>query len=136
MVKIVARYQGQLHCSAVHGPSGAKLETDAPVDNQGKGESFSPTDLVATALATCMATVMGIAAKRHEIKLEGMEIETAKEMSTDTPRRIISLKSKVTLPLPSNHPQRKLLEAAALGCPVHHSLDPQIDKSVEFIWKG
>jgi len=125
-----------LHCSAVHGPSGARLETDAPVDNEGKGESFSPTDLVATALAACMATIMGIAAKRHSIPLEGMEISTTKEMSTDSPRRIVALKSKITVPLPGDHPQRKLLEAAALGCPVHYSLDPQIEKPVEFVWRG
>jgi len=83
-----------------------------------------------------MATIMGIAAKRHSITLEGMTIETSKEMSTDTPRRIVSLKSKVTIPLPGSHPQRKLLEAAALGCPVHHSLDPKIAKPVEFVWEG
>ncbi|NBR71436.1 MAG: OsmC family peroxiredoxin [Proteobacteria bacterium] len=136
MVKISVRYEGQLHCQAVHGPSGTKLATDAPVDNEGRGESFSPTDLVATALAACMATIMGIAAKRHSITLEGMTIETSKEMSTDTPRRIVSLKSKVTIPLPGSHPQRKLLEAAALGCPVHHSLDPKIAKPVEFVWEG
>jgi len=136
LVKISVRYEGQLHCEAVHGPSGTKLATDAPVDNEGRGESFSPTDLVATALAACMATIMGIAAKRHSITLEGMTIETSKEMSTDTPRRIVSLKSKVTIPLPGSHPQRKLLEAAALGCPVHHSLDPKIAKPVEFVWEG
>jgi uncharacterized OsmC-like protein len=136
LVKISVRYEGQLHCSAVHGPSGAKLDTDAPVDNEGKGETFSPTDLVATALAACMATIMGIAAKRHSIPLEGMEILTTKEMSTDSPRRIVALKSKITVPLPGDHPQRKLLEAAALGCPVHHSLDPRIEKPVEFVWRG
>lgn len=136
MVKISVRYEGQLHCSAAHGPSGAKLETDAPVDNEGKGESFSPTDLVATALAACMATIMGIAAKRHSIPLEGMEISTTKEMSADSPRRIVALKSKIIVPLPGDHPQRKLLEAAALGCPVHHSLDPRIEKPVEFVWRG
>jgi uncharacterized OsmC-like protein len=135
-VRISVRYEGQLHCEAVHGPSGTKLATDAPVDNEGKGESFSPTDLVATAIAACMATIMGIVAKRHGIKLEGTLVETVKEMSTDSPRRIVGLKSKVTVPLPADHPQRKLLESAALGCPVHHSLDPRIDKSVDFVWKG
>ena len=83
-----------------------------------------------------MATIMGIAAKRHSINLEGMKIETTKEMSTDTPRRIVALKSKIQIPLPDNHPQRKLLEAAALGCPVHHSLDLRIAKPVEFAWVG
>jgi len=135
-VKIAVRYKGQLHCEAVHGPSGTKLATDAPVDNEGKGESFSPTDLVATALGACMATIMGIMAKRHGTQLDGMTVETVKEMSSDAPRRIVGLKSTVTVPLPANHPHRKLLEAAALGCPVHHSLDPRIDKSVEFVWKG
>ena len=83
-----------------------------------------------------MATIMGIMAKRHGIKLEGTTVETMKEMSADSPRRIVSLKSKVTIPLPKEHPQRQLLESAAVGCPVHHSLDPRIDKSVEFVWKG
>ena len=136
MVQIRVRYEGQLHCTAVHGPSERTLETDAPVDNEGKGESFSPTDLVATALAACMATIMGIMAKRHSVNLEGMEVVTTKEMSIDSPRRIVALKSRITVPLAPNHPQRKLLEAGALGCPVHHSLDPRIDKSVEFIWRG
>jgi uncharacterized OsmC-like protein len=136
LVKISVRYEGQLHCAALHGPSGSKLATDAPLDNEGKGESFSPTDLVATALATCMATIMGITAKRHSINLEGMTIETTKEMSADTPRRIVALKSKIAIPLSENHPQRKLLEAAALGCPVHHSLDPRIAKPVEFVWQS
>jgi len=81
-----------------------------------------------------MATIMGITAKRHSINLEGMKIETTKEMSTDTPRRIVALKSKIQIPLPGNHPQRKLLEAAALGCPVHHTLDSRIQKPVEFVW--
>jgi len=83
-----------------------------------------------------METIMRIAANRHSVKLEGMTIETTKEMSAETPRRIVALKSKITIPLPGNHPQRKLLEAAALGCPVHHSLDPQIAKPVEFVWMG
>ena len=83
-----------------------------------------------------MATIMGIAANRHSLNLEGMKVETTKEMSSDTPRRIVALKSKIQIPLPENHPQRKLLEAAALGCPVHHSLDLRIAKPVEFVWMG
>jgi len=83
-----------------------------------------------------MATIMGIAAKRHSLSLEGMTVEATKEMSADTPRRIVALKSKITIPLSGNHPQRKLLEAAALGCPVHHSLDPRIAKPVEFVWQS
>ena len=132
-VKISVRYEGQLHCEAVHGPSGTKLATDAPVDNEGKGESFSPTDLVATALAACMATIMGIVAKRHGIKLEGMTVETVKEMSADSPRRIVGLRSKVTVPLAPDHPQRKLLESAALGCPVQDRKSTRLNSSHEWI---
>ena len=79
-VPIEAVYEGDLRCRATHGPSKAELLTDAPVDNQGKGESFSPTDLVATALGTCIATTMGIFAKRHEIDLRGMRVSVKKEM--------------------------------------------------------
>src|SRR5438093_2949357 len=100
MVKISIEYKGELHCSAKHGPSGAQLETDAPRDNEGKGESFSPTDLVATALGTCMATIMGIYARRHDIDLRGMKIEVSKEMSADTPRRIARLATEIWLPIP------------------------------------
>ena len=80
MVQIDLVYQGDLRVEAQHGPSKVKLTTDAPVDNQGKGESFSPTDLVATALASCMATIMGIVAKRHQIDLVGMKM-TVKKLS-------------------------------------------------------
>lgn len=136
MVKIQINYEGDLHCSATHGPSGKSLETDAPVDNQGRGESFSPTDLVATALGTCMATLMGIVARRHELDLAGLKVEVTKEMSTDTPRRIARLTTTIRVPLPPDHPQRILLENAALTCPVHHSLHPEVDKPVDFQWVG
>ena len=136
MVNISIRYTGDLHCAATHGPSKSELATDAPVDNHGKGESFSPTDLVATALGTCMATVMSIAARRHHIELDGMTVEITKEMSKDMPRRIVRLASEMRIPLAADHPQRQLLEAAALGCPVHHSLHPEIEKPVNFVWEG
>jgi putative redox protein len=136
MVNISIRYTGELHCIAVHGPSQTEIATDAPVDNNGKGESFSPTDLVATALGTCMATIMGIAADRNGIDLKGMTIQVSKEMSKDTPRRIVGLPSEVHVPLPANHPQREMLEKAALGCPVHQSVDPRINKPVQFFWEG
>lgn len=134
MVNISVRYTGDLHCVAVHGPSRSELATDAPVDNNGKGEAFSPTDLVATALGTCMLTVMAIAAQRHSVELNGTTLQITKEMSKDTPRRIVRLASEMRLPLPGNHPQRTLLEAAALGCPVHHSLHAEIEKPVKFVW--
>jgi putative redox protein len=136
MVKVSLRYEGGLRCAATHGPSGQKVFTDAPVDNHGRGESFSPTDLVATALGGCMATIMGIVAQRHDIDLEGMEVEVTKEMSADTPRRISRLTTTIRVPLPADHPKRTLLENGALTCPVHHSLHPDIDKPVTFDWVG
>ena len=136
MVIITSLYDGGLRCTATHGPSGVTLITDAPVDNHGKGESFSPTDLVATAVANCMMTVMGIAAERHGIDLKGTSVTIGKEMSSDTPRRIVGLKSVMTIPLPADHPQRDLLEGAAKACPVKQSLDPGIDTTVEFRWVG
>ena len=136
MVKIDIRYDGELRCAATHGPSGQILQTDAPVDNHGRGESFSPTDLVATALGSCMATIMGIVAGRHQLDLRGMEIEVAKVMSADTPRRIAKLETTIKVPLPPDHPQRVLLENAALTCPVHKSLHPDMEKPVDFRWTG
>lgn len=136
MVKISIRYEGGLRCEAMHGSSGQKLFTDAPVDNHGKGESFSPTDLVATALGSCMATIMGIAADRHEIDLTGMRIEVTKEMSTDAPRRIARLATVIDVPVAMDHANRELLERAALTCPVHQSLHPDVEKPLEFRWVG
>ena len=136
MVKIDIRYEGGLRCAATHGPSRQTLQTDAPVDNHGRGESFSPTDLVATALGACMATIMGIAAERHQLDLHGMQIEVTKVMSADLPRRIAKLATTIKVPLPPEHPQRALLENAALTCPVHKSLSAEMEKPVDFEWVG
>jgi uncharacterized OsmC-like protein len=136
MIEINVDYQGELRCHAVHGPSHCELLTDAPVDNCGKGESFSPTDLVATAMGTCMATVMGIVAQRKQLDLKGMTVRVEKHMSTDSPRRIVRLPVTINVPLPSDHPERALLEATALSCPVHQSVHPDIDKPVTFVWNG
>ena len=136
MVRLESIYEGGLRCRAAHGPSGTTLVTDAPADNHGKGESFSPTDLVATALGTCMMTIMGIVAERHGIDLVGMKAETVKEMTQSPPRRIASLRTRLTIPLPADHPQRAALEQAAHTCPVHKSLHPDIDAGVEFVWAG
>ena len=136
MVKIDIRYEGGLRCAATHGPSGQTLQTDAPIDNHGRGESFSPTDLVATALGACMATIMGIAAERHQLDLSGMQIEVTKVMSADLPRRIAKLATTIKVPLPPEHPQRALLENAALTCPVHKSLSAEMEKPVDFEWVG
>jgi putative redox protein len=134
MVEIHLDYEGDLHCNAVHLPSGIRLSTDAPVDNNGRGESFSPTDLVATALGACMATVIGIVAKRKEIQVEGMKVAVRKFMSDDQPRRISKLELDLDIPLPADHPERKLLESAARGCPVHHSIHPDIEVKMNWKW--
>lgn len=135
MVEIKLAYEGELHCSAVHSPSGKTLVTDAPLDNNGRGESFSPTDLVATALGSCMATVIGIVARRKNIAVEGMAITVRKFMSEDPPRRISRLDLDLDMPLPANHPDRPLLESAARGCPVHHSLHPDIKVVMNWTWR-
>ncbi len=134
MVTIRAEYQGDLHCQAVHGPSGAQLSTDAPTDNQGRGESFSPTDLVATALGTCMLTVMGILARRLEIEIAGATATVEKEMSSTAPRRIQSLKVRIHIPHALSPENQEKLVRAADTCPVHKSLHPDVQMPIEFTW--
>ena len=134
MVKITGEYQGDLHCLAVHEPSANQLFTDAPKDNQGRGEAFSPTDLLATSLATCIATTMAIVARKHGVELKGLKFEVTKEMSTDAPRRIVRLATQFWLPIPRTDEMAKLLEHAAHHCPVHNSLHPQVDAPVTFHW--
>ncbi len=132
MVRISVNYQGDLNCEAVHGPSGTTLETDAPTDNQGRGASFSPTDLVATALATCMATTMAIHARKDGLALEGLTITTNKVMSSDPPRRITHLHSAVTFPRGFPEGQRSKYEELARTCPVAQSIHPSIAVPIEF----
>ncbi len=135
-VEIDLVYEGQLRCRATHGPSRTQLVTDAPVDNHGKGESFSPTDLVATALGACMATIMGIVADRNKLDIAGTRVHVVKEMIQDPARRIGTL--RVTIRVPADKSarlsaeDRKKLEAAALHCPVHNSLHPDIQTPIEF----
>src|SRR3954469_19144668 len=132
MVKVDIEYTGDLHCDATHGPSDSKIATDAPADNKGKGAAFSPTDLVATALGTCISTTMGIKAVEIGVDLRGMKVSVSKEMSKDSPRRIVGLPSEVHIPLPANSPHRQVLEQTALNCPVHKSLPPEIDRPTRF----
>lgn len=134
MVKVSIEYQGGLRCEATHGPSGVKLQTDAPVDNHGKGELFSPTDLVATALGACMATVLGIVAERKAWDLKGLRVEVSKEMTQTPPRRIAKLSAEVWMPLALAGTERELAEKTALHCPVHRSLHPEIDAPIFFHW--
>jgi putative redox protein len=126
MTLIDSTYEGQLRCQSSHGPSGTLLETDAPTDNQGKGERFSPTDLVATALSTCMLTIMGIVAERHGWSLEGCSARVEKTMSSEAPRRIAQLTVWVQLPAGLEAQQRSLLQLAAETCPVKVSLEGAI----------
>ena len=132
MVQINISYEGGLHCSATHQPSGTSLTTDAPVDNQGKGESFSPTDLVATALGTCIATTIDIHARRQLIDLTGMRLTVKKEMSSAAPRRIAKLETEIWFPFPLKNDPERLLEKVALSCPVHHSLSEAVQKPITF----
>lgn len=125
-------YQGELRCSARHEPSGNELLTDAPVDNQGKGEAFSPTDLAATALGTCMLTIMGIAAQGRGIDIKGTTATVGKSMTSSPPRRIQKLAIEITVPLPEDHEAVAALKEAALNCPVFLSLHPDTEKDVVF----
>ena len=136
MVEITINYEGNLECTNIHGPSKSRCITDAPVDNNGKGGSFSPTDLLATALGSCMATIMGIVAQRKEIDLEGMAITVGKHMSEDLPRRIARLDVRIEMPLPESHPERKVLESSALSCPVHQSIHPDVKVPIEWCWQA
>jgi putative redox protein len=134
MVAIQFEYQGDLHCKAVHGPSHTELATDAPTDNQGRGESFSPTDLVATALGSCMLTVMGIMARTLQLDITGTTATVEKEMTTSAPRRIASLAVKIHVPHALSPENQQKLERAAHTCPVHKSLHPDIHTPIEFTW--
>src|SRR3954462_3906888 len=135
-VRIDFTYDGELRCSATHAPSQTVLLTDAPVDNQGKGESFSPTDLVATALGSCILTTMGIYAKRHEIDLRGASATVEKEMISTPSRRIGKLTAEIRLPLAPSHPERETLERVGMTCPVHASLHPEVKQEIVFRWVG
>jgi putative redox protein len=134
MVEIQITYEGDLRCQATHGPSGSTILTDAPVDNMGKGQSFSPTDLVATALGTCMLTIMGIAAQKMNVDLRGTTVSVTKEMSAAPPRRIARLAVTFHVPVKLTDEQKQKLHNAALTCPVHKSLHPDVAAPVEFRW--
>ena len=134
MVEIEINYDGELRCSATHGLSGAIIETDAPIDNHGRGEAFSPTDLCASSLGVCMLTILGIVAKDHEVDIGDVRGRVIKEMSSDLPRRIAKITVEIEVPLPADHPKRELIEQAAMSCPVHFSLHPDIQKEVSWKW--
>jgi putative redox protein len=137
-VEIHVTYEGELRCIATHGPSKAQFATDAPIDNQGKGASFSPTDLVATSLGACILTTMGIVAQRHAIDMAGASVRVEKHMVADPERRIGALPTVVTFPAATaariTAQQRALLERTAHGCPVQRSLDARVERPIQFVW--
>ena len=134
MVRMDLEYLGGLRCGLSHGPSGSKLVTDAPVDNQGRGESFSPTDLVASATLACMVTIMGIYAQREGISLQGVTGVVRKHMSTDAPRRITRLEIDLKMPAGLDACAREVLERCTASCPVRHSLHPDIEVPITLVY--
>ena len=128
-------YQGDLRTLATHIQSDSSIETDAPIDNNGKGERFSPTDLVATALASCMLTIIGIAARTHGFDIEGTVCSVEKIMASN-PRRIAEIKVQMEFPKEQSYDEKTqaIIERAALTCPVFESLHPELQKTVTFLW--
>ncbi len=134
-VQISLAYQGELRCTAVHQPSGTQLTTDAPLDNCGRGEFFSPTDLVATALGSCVLTILGIQADKHGLDLSGTRVTVEKHMEAAPLRRIARLPVVVEVPIPLEARYRTLLERAAATCPVHQSLREDLERPITFVWR-
>lgn len=127
-------YLGNLRTECIHIASGQSIITDAPIDNNGRGEAFSPTDLTATSLGTCLITIMGIAARNHDINIDGAKLEISKHMGSE-PRRIIQIDIKIIMPnLNYSSREKKLLETAGRTCPVAYSLHPEIKQNLNFVW--
>ena len=127
-------YLGDLRTSSIHLQSGTEIITDAPIDNNGKGEAFSPTDMVANSLATCMLTVMGIKARDLEVDFSGSTAEVAKVMAAE-PRRISEIHITFHMNLEADDKTKTILERTGMTCPVHFSLHPDIKKEIVFNWK-
>jgi uncharacterized OsmC-like protein len=132
MVRIEAKYEGELRCTATHVPSGKKLITDAPLDNHGKEESFSPTDLLATSMLTCIMTIIGIRAEKREIDVDGMLGSIEKIMATN-PRRIGKLEIKIKLPKNLSSENREWLIKEGCDCPVCFSINQSMDVNIIFV---
>ena len=135
MVTIDATYEGSLRCTATHEPSGTALSTDAPKDNQGLGASFSPTDLVATALGSCAMTTMAMVGNREGIDLSGMTARMVKAMAAD-PRRVAAVPIEITMPCGLEGEVRERIENAGRRCPVARSLHPDVDQTMTFVYPG
>ncbi len=134
MTEMSVTYLGDLRCRMKHESSGVEIVTDAPKDNHGKGESFSPSDLTSSSVAACMMTIMGIKAKQHDLDLTGLEAKVIKEMVTEPERRIGRIVLKFNFPRSFEDKYKVMLERAAMTCPVHKSLNPKIETPVEFIY--
>ena len=132
-VEITGKYVGNLKVEMTHGPSGAVIRTAAPVDNQGDGSSFSPTDLASAALGSCMLTLIAIVGQRDGLDLTGLSFRLEKHMASN-PRRIGAIPVTIQMPAGLTPEQRKKLENAALTCPVHKSLAEDVDKPVWFVY--
>jgi putative redox protein len=133
MVAMTGVYKGQKHCETTHEPSGAVISTDAPKDNAGKGEAFSPTDLVGVAFATCILTTMAIVAERDGVDLRRSTFRVTKEMALN-PRKIQKLAVSLKLPASIESEYRRKLEHIAQTCPVHRSLHPEVEMPIVFDW--
>ena len=127
-------YLGNLRTSSIHIQSGTEIISDAPLDNNGKGEAFSPTDTVANGLATCMMTIMGIKARDLQIDLEGTTAEVVKIMNAE-PRRIVAIEIVFQMQGTSDQKSKTILERAAMTCPVFLSLHTDVEKRITFNWK-
>ncbi len=134
MVQSKIRYQGQLRTRATHGPSGSSIITDAPLDNRGKGQAFSPTDLVGVALGSCVLTLMGITAQDNGWELDGAEVSVSKKMKAEPMRHIARLNVVLSIPGEWSSGQREALEASARGCPVMASLGDRVQVQMSFVW--
>ncbi|MDD4601399.1 hypothetical protein SDC9_11436 [bioreactor metagenome] len=136
MATVQTKYLGGLRTESLHIQSGSKLITDAPLDNHGKGEAFSPTDLMATAYGACVLTIMGIAAQTHGFTIDGTEVKTEKVMGTN-PRRIVELITEFTLPHNNySAKEKKIIELTAKECPAHNSLHPDLKKTITFTYRS
>ncbi len=135
MVTFTLTYDGSFRCSAIHGPSGTRIATDAPKDNHGRGESFSPTDLTATSLASCMITTMAIQTRSDGLVLEGIRAEVEKHMTSTPPRRIARVVVRLHMPTGIPLPARDKLTKIAHACPVALSLHPDVVQDVSFVYR-
>ncbi len=133
MITSKVTYLGNLRTESVHLKSSTSFLTDAPIDNNGKGEAFSPTDTVATGLASCMITVMGIKAREMQVDMTGTTAHVTKTM-TSNPRRISKIEIVLDLPFEADAKTRKILERTGTTCPVYLSLHPDIEKIITFNW--